>query len=168
MTEQKTVYWDACIWIELINEADPDRLERCKNVLSLLEREEVEIWTSAFTLAEVYKRKCSGVSVALVETQDRAFEDFIEREDIVKVSVDVDVGNLARRLLRQYPVIKKPQDAVHVATCLLNNIDELHTFDGNDLLKLDDALSRLDKLKLKICLPPAPEQREMFTDDHAE
>ena len=66
--------------------------------------------------------------------EDKYFEDLIEQEFIQKVSVDVDVGKVARRLLRRFPAIGKPQDAIHVATCLLNNLDQLHTFDRDDLL----------------------------------
>jgi hypothetical protein len=81
--------------------------------------------------------------------------------------VDVDVGKVARRLLRRYPEIGKPQDAIHVASCLLNNIDQLHTFDGEDLLGFDGQLARVDRAKLTICKPPKrPEnpQAEMFKD----
>ncbi len=79
-----------------------------------------------------------------------------------KINVDVDVGNLARRLLRKYPGLGKPQDAIHGAGCLLANLDKLHTFDGRDLLKFDGVLPRRDRLKLKICMPPAPLEPEMF------
>lgn len=158
-------YWDACIWIELITQADADRVERCRHVVDLAKDGKAEIWTSAFTLAEVWKKKCDAEAVGLQEQQDRAFEDFIESEYIKKINVDVDVGNLARRLLRRHPRLGKPQDAVHVASCLLANLDELHTFDGSDLLKFDGALPKRDKTKLKICLPPLPPQSQLFPDE---
>ena len=64
-------------------------------VIDLAEKRKVEIWTSAFTLAEVWKRKCDGVQVGLAEKDDRRFENFIEKETITKVQVDTDVGTLA-------------------------------------------------------------------------
>ena len=158
-------YWDACIWIEIIQQKDPDRLRRCMHVLSLAEARKAEIWTSAFTLAEVWKRKCDEENVGIQERQDRHFEDFIEKEFITKVAVDINVGSLARRLLRKYPKIGKPQDAIHVATCLLNNVDELHTFDRKDLIELDGDIPRIDKVRLKICEPPLPEKEQMKMDD---
>lgn len=124
----------------------------------------VELWTSTFTLAEVWKRKCEGELVSLPQAADTAFEDFIEQEFVRKVQVNVDVGMLARRLLRQFPGLGKPQDAIHVASCLLNNLDEMHTFDGSDLIKFDGVLPRSDRIKLTICAPPMRPR----TDDHQE
>ena len=140
-------------------------------MLDLVDDKKAELWTSAFTLAEVWKKKCSGENVSLQRTQDQVFEDYIERESITKVMVDIDVGNLARRLLRQYPGLGKPQDAIHVASCLLNNIDELHTFDGSHLLDFTDQLPRLDRRKLIICKPPLPleePQTEMWNAEELD
>ncbi len=116
----------------------------------------------------MFRRKCNDQNVGLAEERDTYFEDLIEQEFIKKVSVDVDVGKVARRLLRKFPVIGKPQDAIHVATCLLNNLDQLHTFDREDLLGLDGQLERIDRVKLTICEPPMrpePPQTEMFETD---
>lgn len=144
------------MWIELITQADQERVPRCKHVLELARSGQAEIWTSAFTLAEVFKRKCDNKSVSLPEDGDTAFEDFIEKTFVKKIMVDVNVGTVARRLLRKNPGLRKPQDAIHVASCLLNNIDELHTFDENDLIKFNCKLPRVDKINLTICEPPEP------------
>ncbi len=157
-------YWDACLWIELITQADADRVERCRHVIDLAKHGKVELWTSAFTLAEVWKKKCDGESAGIQEEKDREFEDFIEAEFIKKIEVNVDVGNLARRLLRRHSGLGKPQDAIHVASCLLENLDELHTFDGSDLLKFDGVLPRRDRIKLNICAPPLPPEPKLFPD----
>ena len=151
-----TYYWDACVWITLISEPGTVRHACCVHVLEMAQRGVCEIWTSSFTLAEVYKRKCDGIQVGIEEQYDQKFEDLIESEVIKKVSVDMDVGQVARRLLRRFPKIGKPQDAIHVATCLIENVDELHTFDRSDLLALDGQLDRLDRVKLRICQPPYP------------
>ena len=124
--------------------------------LEQAENGKAQIWTSALTLAEVWKKKCEGKNARLQENRDRAFEDYIEKDFIIKASVDADVGTLARKLLRKHPGLRKPNDAIHVATCLLNNIDELHTFDGKHLLGLDDRLPRSDQKRLSICQPPEP------------
>jgi predicted nucleic acid-binding protein len=155
-------YWDACIWITLINDPDSVRGQCCKYVLELAQTGRCEIWTSSFTLAEVYKRKCDGAQAGVPEDQDKPFEDLIEQEFIKKISVDVDVGMVARRLLRRFPKIGKPQDAIHVASCLLENLDQLHTFDRNDLIALSDQIERLDHNKLIICPPPYPPAGDTF------
>lgn len=159
------------MWIELIQQQDTIRAACCENVISLAEMGRCELWTSTFTLAEVYKRKCGNETVGLPEEQDTAFEDYIEKEHIRKIQVDLDVGKVARRLLRKFPQIGKPQDAIHVASCLLYNIDELHTFDREDLLRMDLKLDRFDRRKLKICQPPYPQsspQIELFESDTDE
>lgn len=164
-SEKPKYYWDACIWITLINEPDSFRGQCCKYVLELAKDDKCEIWTSSFTLAEVYKRKCDADQASIQQSQDEEFEDLIEQEFVKKVSVDVDVGKVARRLLRRYPKIGKPQDGIHVASCLLENVDELHTFDREDLLALDGVLDRIDHKKLLICAPPYPpanDQPELF------
>jgi len=148
-------YWDACAWIALIKQ-EPGRFDACKHVVDLAEAGKAEIWTSAFTLAEVFKRKCGTGFVSLEPTKDDEFEDYIEKEFVIKAQVDTDVGTAARRLLRAHPEIGKPQDAIHVATALLYDIDELHTFDREDLLGLSGMLDRSDGKKLAICPPPSP------------
>jgi hypothetical protein len=116
----------------------------------------VEIWTSNFTLAKVFKRPCDGQEKGLQTADDQSFEDFIIQPFVTRVQVDLDVGTLARRLLRTYPVIGKPQDGIHVATALLNNLDELHTFDRDNLLGLTNTIPRKDGFMLRICHPPKP------------
>lgn len=140
------------MWISLI-QREP-AYDSCRYVIEQAERGEVQIWTSAFTLAEVFKRRCGGEWSGLDIREDEAFEDFIEQDFVVRVQVDSDVGKAARRLLRAYPQIGKPQDAIHLATALIENLDELHTFDREDLLGLNGKLARQGGGFLKICRPP--------------
>jgi predicted nucleic acid-binding protein len=148
-------YWDACAWIGLIQQ-EPDKIGSLRHVMELAQKGQVEIWTSAFTLAEVFKRRCGGDQVGLNLSDDSAFEDYLTQDYVQRVQVDVDVGTAARRLLRRYPQIRKPQDAIHAATAALNNIDELHTFDGDDLLPMDGLIPMQNGDRLKICRPPNP------------
>jgi predicted nucleic acid-binding protein len=147
-------YWDACAWIGLIRQ-EPDKIDSLRHLMELAQKGKIEIWTSAFTLAEVFKRKCSETQVGIESADDAAFEDYLAQDCVQRVQVDVDVGTFARRLLRKFP-IRKPQDAIHAATAALNNVDELHTFDGNDLLPLDGQIPMSNGEKLRICKPPAP------------
>lgn len=157
-------YWDACAWIGLINR-EPDKVDSLDYVIERAKSKEIEIWTSTFTLAEVFKRKCGPSMVGIDQNKDEAFEDYIEQDFVVRVQVDVDVGIAARRLLRKYPSLRKPQDAIHAATAALNNIDELHTFDGCDLLALDGQIPKLNGIPLKITKPPKrpdPDEGTLF------
>ena len=148
-------YWDACVWIGLINQ-EADKFASLRFVIEQAQKGDVEIWTSAFTLAEVFKKKCSGVQAGLESDGDEAFEDYLARDFIQRVQVDFDVGTAARRLLRRFPAIRKPQDAIHVATAAMNDVDELHTFDGDDLLRLDGQIPMANGQMLRICKPPSP------------
>ncbi len=162
MADRPKYYWDACAWIALIQQ-EPARLDALSYVIEEAKKGNVEIWTSNFTLAEVYKRPCDGAKKGIAAVEDAAFEDFIVQDFVTRVQVDFDVGVLARRLLRMYPEIGKPQDGVHLATALLHNVDELHTYDRQDLIGLSGRIDRKDGQKLKICAPPqrpAPAQPE--------
>jgi predicted nucleic acid-binding protein len=153
LADRPKYYWDACAWIALIQQ-EPTRFDSLSYVIEEAKNGNVEIWTSNFTLAEVYKRPCDGDKKGITAAEDVPFEDFILQDFVKRVQVDLDVGTLARRLLRAYPVIGKPQDGIHLATALLNNVDQLHTYDREDLLGLSGTIDRKDGVKLKICHPP--------------
>lgn len=157
MAEKSKYYWDACAWIALIQQ-EPGRFESLKHIADEAKSGRVEIWTSNFTLAEVYKRPIDNGQASLLPANDAAFEDYILQPFIQRVQVDYDIGKLARTLLRKYPVIQKPQDGVHLATSLISNIDEMHTYDRENLLGLDGKLATRDGKMLKICKPPKPPQ----------
>ncbi|MCY4674839.1 MAG: PIN domain-containing protein [Bacteroidetes bacterium] len=155
-------YWDACLWIDLINRENQDRVDRCLHVINLVGNKNAELYTSAFTLAEVYKVKCHGDRVQLPENKDQDFEDYL-RNNVEVLQVTQNVGMVARRLLREYPKLKKPQDAVHVASCLVYDVDVLHTFDSNHLTRFDDHLICFNGKRLSICEPPQlPNPKDLF------
>jgi hypothetical protein len=56
-------------------------------------------------------------------------------------------------LMRHHPECKKPSDGVHLATALLLNVDEMHTYDKSDLIPLDRKVMRADGVPLRICQP---------------
>jgi len=117
----------------------------------------IEIWSSSFTLAEVFKKKCSGKQSNLPQAYDHNFEDFLLKDFIVLVEVDREIGTYARALLRAFSQqLKKPQDAIHLATAALNNLDEFHTYDGDDILPLNGQVKRQDGGLLHILTPTAP------------
>jgi predicted nucleic acid-binding protein len=172
LADKPRYYWDACAWISLIQQ-DANRFDSLSYVVEEAKNGKVEIWTSNFTLAEVYKRPCDGNMTGLTVAEDVPFEDFILQDFVTRVQVDFDVGTLARRLLRTHPGIVKPQDGIHLATALLNNIDELHTYDRENLIGLTSMIERRDGVKLRIGpppsrpAPPAPEKTpiEHWLDD---
>ena len=144
------MYWDSCVWLRLIN--DEEGADHCQAVLEAAQRGEVAIWTSSLTLAEVYKFKCEGPK-ALAESQDALFESYIASDFVVEVQVDHQIAVLARRLCRAHSALKKPPDGIHLASAVIYNLDEFHTFDQDDLLALEGTVMRADGSPLKICKP---------------
>lgn len=153
MANKKRVYWDSCNWIGLIMEEE-NKIGRLRYVIELAKRKELEILSSTFTLAEVFKLKCEDAEKELPEEKDQLFEDFMGQDFVVYAAVTEDIGKLGRRLLRKLDGLKKPQDAIHLATAAWHNVDEMHTFDREHLIPFDNRVTRRDGQKLKICFPP--------------
>ncbi len=115
--------------------------------------------TSFFTLAEVYKARCEGKAKPLADAEEDKVAAFLRSEHIMGAPLDRRTGELARKLMREHPECGKPTDAVHLATAILMNVDELHTFDASDLLKLSGKVARRDGEMLTICAPYVPEPK---------
>jgi predicted nucleic acid-binding protein len=125
------------------------------------------IYTSFFGFTEVFKAKCEGQAKPLAEEDDKKIEQLLRQKWIRPLVVDEKIAFAARRLMRAYPECKKPSDGIHLATALSMNVDEMHTFDGSDLLKLDGKIMRADGKPLMICrprgVPPSdPSAPDMF------
>lgn len=159
MATPKRIAWDACTWIATIileQAALPDggvedRGAMCLPIIALAKTGQLEIATSGLSLVEVCKHNS-------VKGEDNdVLADFFRHDYILVVPVDRHVGTLARELMTAGYAGLKPADAVHLATAIVSQASEFHTFDAK-LLKLDQKLDRLDGGLLRICkpLPPAP------------
>lgn len=160
MSSIRRVYWDACTFLGLIN-SEAGKHGDCKAVWVEAEKGEAQIITSFFTFAEVFKAKCEGQAKPLDEANEDGVVAFLASEHILPIPVDRRTAELARRLMRRHSECKKPSDAVHLATAILLNVDEMHTYDGSDLLALHEKVARSDGEMLKICTPYVAEP-ELF------
>jgi len=151
LADPKKVYWDSCVWLRYIEQGDGS--DKCQIILDLAKRGYIKLWTSSLTLAEVYKVKCGDSKLALLEEQDINFENFIDQDFVEEAQVDHEIGVMARRLCRTHSVLKKPNDGIHLATAIIWNLDEFHTFDRDDLLRLNGSIKRNDGNNLLICKP---------------
>ena len=69
---------------------------------------------------------------------DKKLDDFLAQPYVIHVQVDQDVAMEARRLLRaKLPGLRKPYDAIHLASAVWHDIETFHTFDRDDLLPLN-------------------------------
>lgn len=155
----RRVYWDSCTFLGLINK-ELEKHSDCLAVWNEANEGKTIIYTSFFTYAEVFKAKCEDAAKPLNVEGDKAIEAILQQEFIQGVLVDEGIGIAARRLMRAHAVCKKPADAVHLATALRLNVDEMHTYDGSDLLLLNEKIMGAHGRFLKICRPakiPSPQ-----------
>lgn len=152
----RRVYWDACIWIALIQReknavGGSDRDTLCRAVIAEAKKNKFEILISTLSLVEVCKNP-------KIRTSDEdQIGAYFENDYILLMNVDRLVGEHARLLMMAGHTGLKPPDAIHVASAILGNVSEFHTFDGSGkqkkLLDLDQKIDRLDGGKLRICTP---------------
>ncbi len=148
------VYWDACIWIALIKRetmavARSDRDTLCRAVIAEAKKNKIEILTSTLTLVEVCK------SPEVRTTDEDKISAYFENDYILMMNVDRMVGEQARFLMTAGYTGLKPPDAIHLASAVLGQVSEMHTFDDK-LLNLDGVVVRMDGGKLRICTPDIP------------
>lgn len=149
---RRRVYWDACTFLGLLNQ-ESGRTNDCTAVWKEAEKGETWIYTSFFGFAEIFKVKCERKAKPLTDEYDKKIEQLLRQKWIRPVVVDEKISFAARQLLRGHEECKKPSDGIHLATALALNVDEMHTFDKSDLLKLDGKILRADNEPLTICAP---------------
>ena len=147
----RRVYWDACTWIALIQREKivigaSDRDTLCRAVIAEAKKDRIEILTSTFSLVEV----CKDPKVRT--SKEDQIGAYFENDYILLMNLDRLIGEHARQLMTVGHAGLKPADAVHVASAVLGQVSELHTFDDK-LLRLDGEVARIDGGKLRICTP---------------
>ena len=150
--KKKLVYWDSDCFLGLLNKED-DKIRKCQSVIKEAEQENLIIVTSAITFIEVIKMKGQK---PVPKHAENVLRDFFNNPFISIYNVDREVGIKARDLMWKKKALK-PKDSIHVATALIAQTPELHTFDAY-LLKLNNLFGNP---KLKIC-EPYVFQMEMF------
>jgi predicted nucleic acid-binding protein len=142
-------YWDAGVFLALMhNDKPPDDMAGLLEVVDMADTGEAFVITSVETVTEVLDRP--GHPPA----RER-FRKIFERPNYRMVQKSLAIGEKAADLREKVPKLQAP-DATHLATALLYKVDELHTFDGDDLLKLD---GKAVVEGLKIRKPSAPQKR---------
>ena len=120
-------YWDSCNWISLIAEDEVERANMCQRILEDADAGNTVVITSAFTLAEVIKKKGKPL---LPESDEHTIVKFFEQPYVLIHDVTRRVAEQARHLSRRYGL--RPSDAIHLATALVGNADYFETWNMND------------------------------------
>lgn len=160
LSEIIRVYWDACAWLGLLNE-EADKSQDLESVWNGASHGKVEIWTSAFCIAEVYKVKCEGDWASVTPENDAKINNLFDQDWVKVAQLDSEIAKLAKQLLRSHEKLKKPSDAVHLATAIYWDVDQLHTYDGSDLLGLTVQIA--SGKELAICKADMLHGEDLFT-----
>ena len=159
VSQPKRVYWDSCAWIGYINR-EQEKSAALQEIW--LQRQDgiIEIWTSTYSYVEViYGLNDIGDPYPPKENDAIVFS-LLESTNVERVQLDVEVAKLARDLKRNHhPILKKRPDSIHLATAIYWNCEELHTWDGSDLLPLNEKILRRDGIALKIVAPKPKSQK---------
>ena len=110
---------------EVINTID--RGEIAQHILDDASAGRWPIFTSTFTLAEVVR---AGNRPLLTPAEEKRIDDFFKHEYIKLVILDREVAELARKLARNHRL--RPPDAIHLASAIKAQADELLTWDEGD------------------------------------
>jgi predicted nucleic acid-binding protein len=123
MTKQKRrFYWDSFAFLSVFNK-EPGH-EKYREVIRLAERGEALIITSAIALVEVVKIKGKA---AMGPKDEQAIRDFFEHSYIQVIGVTRNLAEEARKLVWEKNL--DPKDAVHIATAIFAQVQEIHTTD---------------------------------------
>jgi len=111
-------------WLKGESASNINRKEIFDHILTLAKGKAFKIYTSAFTLVEVHKRRRGP---CLSTEEDEKILGFFEHEYIYLVDLDRGIAEHANRLCREYGL--GPADAVHLASALRAGCDILLTWD---------------------------------------
>jgi predicted nucleic acid-binding protein len=116
--------------------AEYGRVDVCRSLVEAAEQGQVTIVTSALTIAEV----TGGQQTASRPEVHEAIREFFAQPFVSLVSVDRFVAERAQELridrLQQGARKLPGNDAIHLATALMSNVDELFSYDDDDLCNL--------------------------------
>ncbi|BBM89209.1 hypothetical protein COTS27_00904 [Spirochaetota bacterium] len=134
---KRIVYFDACIfiaWLKNERRNDPDDLKAVQQIIDKVKKRELTVITSTITQVEVAACKVGKPILS-------KFDDLLKRKNLQRISVDIKTANMARELRDAYNSASfksksntfTPLDAIHLATAILNRVNNFYTFD-NELI----------------------------------
>lgn len=162
-----SVYWDACLFIDVLQKKHQDRVDACLSLVARARHNEFTIITSALSIAEANKLQHLGETIgALPEAQSKLILDFFENPFIHVRTLDRQVAELAHQFTRTHALM--PNDAIHAATAIINRVDVLYTYDNHKgrkrgLLRHNGAIG---VPPLRIEIPPDPSAGTLWDPNH--
>ncbi len=167
MPNDKSVYyWDSSVLLAWIKDEKrpPGEIGGVCEIAEKIHGNEAILITSVVTQTE-------WLQCTLPQTAQDALDRFFKRRNVRLINVDSRIAKLAQEIRNHYQQEKRRQidphptvsqaDAVHLATVILYEATEFHTFDdgGKDGRSLLDLDGNVAGHSLKICKPIARQQR---------
>ena len=117
-------YWDSDCFLGWLK-AEDDKVQLCRQVLNRAESGDIQILTSALTIAEVLNLRGHD---KIEKDRRQQVIDFFKKSFITPISITRRIAESSRELVWDYGV--KPKDALHVATALHSKVVLFNTFDA--------------------------------------
>lgn len=157
------VYFDACVFIELLQQSIQKRFEACEDLREKAAKGDLIIVTSSVTIVEVNKLPDSP---QLPEEQSKKILEFFENPYIAVRVPDRRTAEYAHELTRTHGLM--PNDAIHVATAVLAKVSVLYTYDSvkNRRKGLLRHNLKIGTPPLRIEVPPDPLDGTLFGEKH--
>ncbi|KRC79955.1 type II toxin-antitoxin system VapC family toxin [Sphingomonas sp. Root241] len=163
MADPTKVYWDSCAWLGLVN-AEPDRLAQLQGVYGLARQGLIEIWSATISIVEANRLKSEKNSSRPISPESIALLDDLFFQPFVKlVSLDSRIAKWARKLIRETDRLRGP-DSIHLASAIVWNVPLFHTYDHDDLLRLDGSICCMDGTRMEITQARNPFDGGLFDE----
>ncbi len=147
----ENVYWDANVFHALFGRED-GRVDACERIEKAARQGEVIIYTSTATFVECIWIK--GKINRFSREHEEIIGKFFMHKFIRPINCDRQIAESARSLIWRFPHLK-PKDAIHVASAIAQQVDVLHSYDNDDLVRLD---RQIGNPPLRICHPERDER----------
>ena len=153
-------YWDSNIILTWLKKEAG--WEKCQGIFAAFEKDDVQIVTSAITIAEVIYLK--GHPLIAQDKSDIIYR-FFENENILIINVDRVLAEYARKLIWENRNLRH-NDALHIASAIRSKVSIMDTFD-KDLIKLNGMIGspplRIGEpdIKHQLVLYEKPDQTEV-------
>lgn len=120
-------YCDSGVFISFFNK-EPKNYEQAKKLFLAAQGNQIELFTSTHTMAEVFYIKDDYHEEPLTdEEKEQVIKDFFNNDWITLIGFDRETAEISRYLCRKFRL--KSFDALHLSTAVRKQIDYFDTYD---------------------------------------
>lgn len=122
---KRRVYLDSSGFVAYLNGNETYSLQ-AKSIIEAAEREELEIWTSYLTMAEVTKKR--SVQFPRLTNDEQSVTELFQNPSIKFVAIEYVVGTYSQQIVWDFQ--KGPRDALHLASAVFAKCEVVYAIDG--------------------------------------